>query len=96
VSSIINIIREHEARFAIRSGGHTLNAGHANIEGGVTINLGALTTISVNAAGTQVSIGAGLRWGDVYKRLDKLGLAVPGGRVADVGVGGLNTGGTWT
>jgi FAD/FMN-containing dehydrogenase len=61
VSAIIKIIRQHDARFAIRSGGHTLNAAAANIEGGVTISLQALKSISRNSAGTQVSLGPGLK-----------------------------------
>lgn len=35
------------------------------------------------------SIGPGNRWGQVYDRLDPLNITVLGGRVADVGVGGL-------
>jgi hypothetical protein len=93
VSAIVNIIREHDARFAIRSGGHTLNAGAANIEGGVTISLQGLRSITSNVAGTQVSIGPGLKWAEVYAHLDIIGLSVPGGRNGDVGVGGLITGG---
>jgi FAD/FMN-containing dehydrogenase len=94
VSAIINSIREHNATFAIRSGGHTLNAGAANIESGVTINLRALNAITTDVAGARVYIGAGLKWGEIYAKLDRLGLVIPGGRDADVGVGGFLTGGT--
>jgi hypothetical protein len=40
-----------------------------------------------------VKIGGGNVWGDVYKMLEKQDLAVVGGRVSDVGVGGLILGG---
>ena len=41
----------------------------------------------------SVVLGAGLRWGRVYQELEKRGLMVIGGRVSDVGVGGLILGG---
>ncbi|EPE31845.1 FAD-binding protein [Glarea lozoyensis ATCC 20868] len=93
VSAIINSIREHNATFAIRSGGHALNAGAANIENGVTINLRAMNALTTDAAGARVYIGPGLKWTEIYARLDRLGLVIPGGRDGDVGVGGLLTGG---
>ncbi|KAF7884129.1 uncharacterized protein EAF01_011552 [Botrytis porri] len=80
---------ERGVRFAIRGGGHSLNAGAANIESEVTINLRALNKVAVNRKQTLVSIGGGARWGEVYSVVD----ATSGGRVADVGVGGLTTGG---
>jgi len=40
-----------------------------------------------------VSLGPGNRWGAVYPTLDNLNLAMVGGRVTPVGVGGLITGG---
>ncbi|KAH6605697.1 oxidoreductase [Trichoderma cornu-damae] len=80
-------------RFAIRSGGHAVDAGAANIDGGVTIDLGRLNTIDVSEDRTTVSIGPGAKWGEVYGKLDGLGLSVAGGRASSVGVGGLTTGG---
>jgi hypothetical protein len=79
--------------FAIRSGGHTPWAGAANIHGGVTIDLSAINQVTVSADQALASIGPGARWLDVYLKLDTLELAVPGGRVSEVGVGGLVTGG---
>ena len=85
---------ETTCKFAIRSAGHTPWAGAANIQSGVTIDLGAMKAVNVNAARTVTSIEPGARWVDVYLKLDAMSLAVPGGRVADVGVGGLVTGGS--
>jgi FAD/FMN-containing dehydrogenase len=78
---------------AIRSGGHTPWAGAANINGGVTIDMSAINQVTVSADQMLTSIGPGARWIDVYLKLDALGLAVPGGRISEVGVGGLVTGG---
>ncbi|KAJ8060841.1 hypothetical protein OCU04_009925 [Sclerotinia nivalis] len=47
----------------------------------------------VNEEKTLVSIGGGAKWGEVYPILYDLGTATSGGRVANVGVGGMTTGG---
>ncbi|KAF2714668.1 FAD-binding domain-containing protein [Pleomassaria siparia CBS 279.74] len=80
-------------QFAVRSAGHTPNAGTANIDGGVTIDLQSLNQVTVSQDQKIVSIGPGNRWGNVYSKLDPLDLAMVGGRVTPVGVGGLVTGG---
>ena len=82
-----------KAKFAIRGGGHTPWAGSANIDDGVTIDMRSIRQITVNEDKTIVSVGAGAIWGDVYQRMDALGLAVVGGRGSTIGVGGLLTGG---
>ena len=80
-------------QFAIRGGGHTPWAGSANINNGVTIDLSAMNTVSINPNHTIVSAGPGNRWIDVYSQLDPLGLSLTGGRISDIGVAGLTTGG---
>ncbi|KAL8651007.1 MAG: hypothetical protein Q9210_003490 [Variospora velana] len=81
-------------KFAIRSGGHACFAGSANVADGVTIDLRDLNLIEVKKQGsTQLCVGAGASWGQVYRALDPLGLAIPGGRHSQVGVGGLTLGG---
>lgn len=49
--------------------------------------------VTVTPDRSTVKIGPGNRWGDVYNVLDPQGITITGGRVADVGVGGLATGG---
>ncbi len=83
----------HQARFAIRGGGHTPFAGSANIDQGVTIDLSSINQVSVSSDRATASIGPGARWLQVSATLDPMGLAVTGGRVSKVGVGGLTTGG---
>ncbi|KAI1087034.1 putative oxidoreductase [Rostrohypoxylon terebratum] len=80
-------------QFAIRSGGHTMFAGAANIDEGVTIDLQGLNSIQVSNDNSTVSVGPGVTWDEIYKTLDPLGLSVAGGRAAGVGVGGLSLGG---
>lgn len=70
-------------------------AGAANIEDGVTLDLRVLNHFSFSENMTSVTLGPGLRWGEVYNKLATQGLAVPGARSADVGVGGYLLGGMW-
>ncbi|TGO56502.1 hypothetical protein BOTNAR_0221g00020 [Botryotinia narcissicola] len=92
-AKIVEVLVEGGVKFAVRGGGHSLNAGAANIESGVAINLGALNKVEVNKEQTLVFIGGGAKWSEVYSVLDNLRLATSGGRVVDIGVGGLTTGG---
>ncbi|KAF2238005.1 FAD binding domain protein [Viridothelium virens] len=80
-------------KFAIRSGGHASFVRSANEPNGVTIDLRKLNSIHVTDDQNQVIVGAGASWGQVYRKLDPLGLAIPGGRHSQVGVGGLTLGG---
>jgi FAD/FMN-containing dehydrogenase len=80
-------------KFAVRSGGHTPQAGWANIDGGVTIDMQSMAQVVVASDKKSVTVGAGNRWGNVYPTLDDQDLTMVGGRVNPVGVGGLTTGG---
>lgn len=95
VVTTVQALVEHEIPFAVRAGGHNLNAGAANIEAGVTIDLRGLNQISLNEDLSVVSVGGGARWGEVYSSLEPFGLAVAGSRDEAVGVGGLILGGTY-
>ncbi|RFU24352.1 hypothetical protein B7463_g11985, partial [Scytalidium lignicola] len=81
-----------ECPFAVRSGGHTPFAA-STIENGIVIDLSAISQVMVSEDHTVTSVGPGARWIDAYLKLDAMGLAISGGRVASVGVGGLTTGG---
>ncbi|KAF7926272.1 uncharacterized protein EAE98_006567 [Botrytis deweyae] len=81
------------AKLAIRSGGHTPWAGSGNIQSGITIELSRLIEVTLNSKTNIVSVGVGNSWGNVYKFLSDKGLAIVGGRVSTVGVGGLTLGG---
>lgn len=93
VSTAVVILAQQNCSFAIRGGGHMAWAGAANIANGVTIDMSAINEVTVSADHQTTSIGAGARWLNVYAKLDVMGLAVSGGRVADVGIGGFMTGG---
>lgn len=94
VSAAVIVLKQGNCSFAVRGGGHTPFAGAANIEDGVTIDLGSMIQVTVNQHQTITSVGAGARWGNVYSKLDAMNLTVSGGRVSNVGVAGLTLGGT--
>ncbi|KAI9847853.1 MAG: hypothetical protein M1837_001746 [Sclerophora amabilis] len=93
VSTAVKILSTGKCQFAIRGGGHMSFAGAANVEGGVTIDMSSMKSLTLNPEKTVASVGAGAKWGDIYPQLDALELAIMGGRVASVGVGGLTVGG---
>lgn len=88
VASIIKIAKRLQCPFAVKGGGHTFFSGANSIQDGISVDLQALNQVTPNGDGTA-SIGPGNRWGRVYEILDPLGMTVMGGRVANVGVGGL-------
>ncbi|PHH66619.1 hypothetical protein CDD81_6456 [Ophiocordyceps australis] len=85
--------KQNNCRFAIRSGGHAVDARASNIEGGVTLDLRGLSKIDLDLDRSTALVGVGNTWDAVYTKLDALNLGVNGGRVAGVGVGGLTLGG---
>jgi FAD/FMN-containing dehydrogenase len=93
VSDILSIVKSTECHFAVKSGGHSVNAGASTCADGVTIDLRRFDEVSVSKDRKSVVVGAGSQWSRVYEQVEKDGLLVVGGRVADVGVGGLLTGG---
>lgn len=74
---------------AIRGAGQQPLPGCANVDGGTTLDLSLLDSITLKDQNWVVQIGAGARWGAVYEKLDALGLSVTGGRSTVGGVGGL-------
>jgi FAD/FMN-containing dehydrogenase len=82
-----------DADFAIKGRTHAPAAGFANIEGGITIDMTGLSSVTVNDDHSVAHVGAGASWLDVYTYLDPLDKSVAGGRNGAVGVGGLTLGG---
>lgn len=90
--SALNVANQYQCKFAVRSGGHSFDGG-STLEGGVQIDLKGMRSITVSEDRKTTSIQPGAKWEEVYFKLDAMNLAVPGGRDAGVGVGGLSLGG---
>lgn len=93
VSLILGIVKDNRCHFAVKSGGHSQVTGASVAADGVTIDLAKMNKVEVSKDRKSVYVGAGSLWLDVYRTVEAEDLLVVGGRVADVGVGGLLTGG---
>lgn len=95
VATILNVLTNYSCAFAVRAGGTSPWAGASNIAGGTVIDLERLSGINiVNDKETPaVVIGAGNRFGDVYRALDPYNLSVAGTRNGSPGVSGSVLGG---
>ncbi|KAG7146524.1 Bifunctional solanapyrone synthase like protein [Verticillium longisporum] len=94
VAKIVSVLGQNTTGdFAVRSGGHSHWAGGNNIDGGVTVDLGHLRATKYNTETGIASIEPASRWADAFLTLERSGVAVPGGRDGNVGIGGFLTGG---
>jgi len=89
----MKIISFLNVKYSVRSGGHTPNPGYANSNGGILIEMSKFRSMSLSTDGTVASIGPGLKWVEVYNYFSQRGTTVLGGRIPNVGVGGLILGG---
>ncbi|KAG7139708.1 putative FAD-linked oxidoreductase like protein [Verticillium longisporum] len=93
LADIVAIIRDNNETFAVKSGGHSPNDHFASVDGGPLISTARLNQVTLNAAEGKVRVGPGNRWENVADALDGTGWNAVGGRIGNVGVGGLLLGG---
>ncbi|KAI1338701.1 hypothetical protein F5Y15DRAFT_416925 [Xylariaceae sp. FL0016] len=82
-----------EPLFAMRSGGHSLWAGAANVQGGLTVDLRSLDMVALSDDMRVASVGGGSVFSSVYPQLELYNVTVLGGRVPGVAAGGFLSGG---
>jgi len=91
VCEFIKIIKQFSGDgglgFAIRAAGNMPAPGCANIQGGITLDLGLLDKVDFENG--IASIEAGAYWGKVNETVQAAGLGVVGGRSSHGGIGGL-------
>lgn len=93
VSILVLVSRLTRCPFAVKSGGHAAFAGASSIQGGITVSFKDMKSIELSEDKSTASIEPGNTWYDVYHTLEPENLAVIGGRVSAIGVGGLTLGG---
>jgi len=92
VATAVSAAREFGLAPSVRCGGHNV-AGKALSEGGLTIDLGGLRQVTVDAENHLAHVGGGCRLGDVDAATGPLGMIVPAGIMSETGVAGLALGG---
>ncbi len=92
LSAAIKVIGSKRIRFAVEAAGHASNQGFSSTPG-VHINLKNFQQVNLSGDKSYVDVGPGNVWDNVYSGLEGAGVAVVGGRVSGVGVGGFITGG---
>jgi FAD/FMN-containing dehydrogenase len=93
ISSALRTVKEYGCHFAVKSGGHAAFKGASNADGGITIDLVGIRDLEISEDKGTTRVGTGLRWGEVYEKMEPNGLTVVGGRDQYVGVGGFLLGG---
>jgi FAD/FMN-containing dehydrogenase len=92
VVAAVNVARAHGLHPAVRGGGHNV-AGKAMSDGGLTIDLGGMRSVSVDPENHLVHVDGGCLLGDVDTATAPHGLIVPAGIMSETGVPGLALGG---
>ncbi|ORY19264.1 hypothetical protein BCR34DRAFT_472270, partial [Clohesyomyces aquaticus] len=75
--------------FAIQSGGHMPVPGASSIDRGILIDMSALIEVKYTPGDQMVTVGSCARWIDVYSTLEPHNVTVVGGRIENIGAGGL-------
>jgi FAD/FMN-containing dehydrogenase len=93
-TAVVRYATAQEVPLSVRSGGHGV-AGHAVVDGGIVIDLRALTGLELSPDGDPPTAwaGTGLTAGRLSTALAAHGLAVGFGDTGSVGVGGITLGG---
>lgn len=92
VVDAVDFAREQGLLVAVRGGGHSV-AGLSSIDGGMLIDLAAMSGVEVDPGRRLARVQGGALWGDVDRETQAFGLFAPGGVVSDTGVAGLTLGG---
>jgi hypothetical protein len=92
VRRVIAKARDEGYELAVRSGGHSI-VGHSTTEGGIVIDLRAMSKIEVDAKARTAWVETGATAVQVTKALAEYGLVVGFGDAGSVGVGGITLGG---
>ena len=92
VMCAVRFAREHRLMLAVKGGGHNI-AGNAVCEGGFMIDLGAMKSVRVDAAGRTARVEPGVTLGEFDRETQAFGLATPVGINSTTGIAGLTLGG---
>src|SRR5688572_18497774 len=92
VVAAVLFAREHDMLVAVRGGAHSI-AGHSVCDGGLVIDLSAMTGARVDPARRTIRVQGGCLNEHLDRESQLFGLATTGGIVSHTGVAGLTLGG---
>jgi FAD/FMN-containing dehydrogenase len=92
VARVVTLAAETGRELAVRSGGHSV-AGHSTTDGGILLDLAAMTALELDLAGRTAWAQTGLTAGAYTTAVGAHGLATGFGDTGSVGIGGLTLGG---
>ena len=92
VATAVRYARDHDLEIGVRCGGHNIT-GHAVPDGGLMIDLTALSRVRVDPLRRRAWIQGGALLGSLDRAAQAYGLATTAGNVSHTGVGGLTLGG---
>lgn len=93
VQTAVAQVAKAKCPFAIKGGGHSSNSEGSSIENGFLFDLAKLNHVEIASDNQTVRVGPGVRWGPLFKILEKRGVIAVGGRDFGVGVPGFIFGG---
>jgi FAD/FMN-containing dehydrogenase len=88
----VKLAHEHGLEVSIRGGGHNV-AGRCTTDGGLMIDLAAMTGIRVDPQARIAYAQGGVTWGMFNRETQVHGLATTGGVISTTGIAGLTLGG---
>ena len=92
VMRAVDFARSENLTVAVRGGGHSL-PGFSTTDGGLVIDLSAMTSVQVDPRRRIAVAQGGATWADFDHETQAFGLAVTGGLISNTGIAGFTLGG---
>lgn len=92
IQAAVVFARDRQLRLSVKGGGHAF-AANTVADGGLLIDLSAMTGVAVDPTSKTARVEPGVKWNAFDAKTQEHGLATPGGTVSTVGVAGFTLGG---